>query len=728
MLAVWKHTVKRAYGRLSVILALSLWVLCGGLLASLFHLRGATSDISYTLRALLLPTVLLLPIPALAVFSPHAEDVWLLSRRLRPWEILLGRFGAAGTLLALPMGIFALYPLALSFFGTVNFPSAYLSLLSYLLCLLFLLALLDAFLSLIRHAVVRVILSFAIPLALYLWDPLCGLLPDTAYHVLTAYSPFAMFRACTYGEIYLQGVLYFVSLTALLLAVASIRLGTIQGMWKQPAGKRLCAIVLAVCLLVTIGLNLGAVLLPSQLRLIDVTGEESFTVSGTSKDAVRAIGSEVTLYYLVYGGASNAANDLWRFLQTYGELNDRVTVLIKDTKAEPQFVSRYTADELPDHSILAVGAERSYCISANSLYHYYNADLDLSFSSTEYTYCLNAYQYYTSTGSAGSYESLAVQYGEYLTLSATTTAYFDGDYLVTNALCYVTGDTVPTVYAWSGTGASLDSTLRSYLSARGYFFKDLLSLRTIPADCDLLLLYSPTADLSDTEADSLALYLENGGKCLLATSKDYPELLNLYRVTEAYGLSASTRAHTVCQTVSAAEGEEETYAQSFYASLSSHKASGSFAGRLALITPHAITLKQTDGVTVTSWITSSTAKLLYADTEEYAGEDSYTCGAIAESGETRLIWISSALALGYQGYAASATSASDGNYELIKTALDWAVENRYTTLSISSTALPSSLLNLTDGQASIGTLILTVACPLALALPLLWRWQIRRRR
>ena len=67
--------------------------------------------------------------------------------------------------------------------------------------------------------------------------------------------------------------------------------------------------------------------------------------------------------------------------------------------------------------------------------------------------------------------------------------------------------------------ASLPSNLQSSIEKENITTEslNLLTEGEIPEDCQCLILFGPTADISQNEADIIETYLEQGGKMMLVT-------------------------------------------------------------------------------------------------------------------------------------------------------------------------------------------------------------------
>ena len=108
-----------------------------------------------------------------------------------------------------------------------------------------------------------------------------------------------------------------------------------------------------------------------------------------------------------------------------------------------------------------------------------------------------------------------------------------------SAIQYVTNPDLPTVYYTVGH--------EEYEA--GEFFKDImermnislnplqtLTLEQIPEDSDVLMIYAPTIDFSDSEAEIIKQYMAAGGKAIIVMDYRAGDLKNLNSLVNYYGM------------------------------------------------------------------------------------------------------------------------------------------------------------------------------------------------
>ena len=193
----------------------------------------------------------------------------------------------------------------------------------------------------------------------------------------------------------------------------------------------------------------------------------------------------------------------------------------------------------------------------------------------------------------------------YYTGSASETK-FDGEGQLSSAVNYVTSDVVRKIYQTSGHGeTTLSSTIQDLMDKNNYTLEGLNTVMNpeIPDDCELLLMYAPTSDLTADEKNSVESYLKDGGKMmLLLGDTNSTELPNLASIMKTYGMESQM---------------------------------------VLLLNTHGMTLTdpERDSISTTSFMTTSdNAYAVTEDSQSQAG--SYVLGAVAVEDSSRFTVIS----------------------------------------------------------------------------------------
>lgn len=420
--------------------------------------------------------------------------------------------------------------------------------------------------------------------------------------------------------------------------------------------------VTAIVLAILIVLNILVSLLPTALTKYDITATNLYSITSNTKVVVNALEQDVTIYWIVQ--ADEEDDVIENLLGKYESLSAHISVVKKNPDVFPTFAAQYTSEDVPNNSLIVVCGDKSRYISYNEIYQ---SDVDYS-----------TYSYVSS---------------------------FDGEGAITSAIDYVVSDALPKLYRLEGHGeADLPSEFAAQIEKENMDLASfsLLNTDTIPEDADALLIYAPESDLSQTEAELLEDYLDEGGKLLvIAGPTEGGTLTNLYQVLAHYGVTSADGI--------VVESDREHYAfQQPYILLpeinSSDITDPLLDEKYYAIVPIAQGLTIT-GDAATALLTTSSdsySKAAGFEVETYEKEDGDTDGpfAVAVSVDTgnngQLVWFSSNYFLEdvYNAYSSGA------NLDLTMNALSSLIGEREA-ISIRSKSLSYQYLTISDSSAAL---------------------------
>ena len=720
MFSVYRKELKLYFRTKSTYMILAVLLFATGIFSVVFATMGGLQFVPIYLAPITFATA-----PLLQFFAErrqrrtHFEDSCF-AMGISPLSLTIGRFWATLTVFSIPVLELALLPSILSSVGSISFGNVYTSILGYILLTALILSMEQVLLAILPSTRVGMICAYIPPVAFYLYHFLITLLPlgEISLSLMTSLSPVGLFYAFTYGYFPIADLVAIFAGIALCLTLATLLCKHRRGDFALPARQKTIKVLASVALVVALCLSMGASLVPEQLVNPSVKNTDTFEVVAETKDYLKSLKDNVTIYYLVDGGKKSADIDIQHFLYNLAELSPNLHVEIINTAKNSDFLARYGATELSDQSFVVVSDNRYMLLDNGDLYHYYNADLQASLSPLQYAYYLSAYTEYLQTQSVGQYGENAVSIGQQLYTSKTTIAYFDGCTRLTNAIHYVTSQDVPTAKIY-GSSNAMDASLRSYLISGGYYFEEITTLANLEASCDLLIVHTPKTDITAEDATALQDYLENGGKVFLVTSCYYPDMPNLHSVTKEYGLDILPVKSLVCENDASYyySAELKNY---FLAHIARCDITTDFKGSFVVMSAHAIKMEETapEGVTTFPFLytgeTTGSLILVYDNNEQ--GEESgeqYVCGAVAQKGEGTLLWISAPESLTSTAYSLSA----GGNFSLVYEALNWMTDNTYTGVSVSSTLMTTDGLAIgTDGIVVLGIALILIL-PIAVIIP-----------
>ena len=441
--------------------------------------------------------VLLIIVPVLTMRSMAEEkrqktDQLLMTAPISLWKIVLGKYLAMVTIFLIPMAILCLYPLILLQFGSVSLPMAYTAILGYTLfgaaCLgigLFLSALTES-------QVIAAVLTFGVLFFLNMASGIANVIGASGavasvLNALCIYQPFINF---VQGMFDLTGVLYYVTVIILSLFL------TVQLMQKKHGTYRASMVVFGCVAAVLVNLIAGK--LPSQYLKYDVSDQKLFTTGDQTAEIVKGLDEDITLYLIAQQGSEDAT--LQELLDRYAGLSSHIKVETKDPVLYPNFVSRYTSENLSENSVLVVGQNRSKAVDYYDIYQY---SMD--------------YSTYSSTLSS-----------------------FDGEGQITSAIAYVTAEDMPVVYTLTGHDeAELSTTVTSSIEKENIELKSLslLTEEAVPEDAKAVIIYGAISDISEDEKNKLETYLEQGGQLVMLPGYTDKETPNLDSLLSDYGIA-----------------------------------------------------------------------------------------------------------------------------------------------------------------------------------------------
>jgi ABC-2 type transport system permease protein len=460
-------------------------------------------------------------------------------------------------------------------------------------------------------------------------------------------------------------------------------------------GYSVAAAILVLAIAVAINLFVSAI--PSKYIKLDNTSDSLYTLSDQTENLVAKLDDEVTIYWIVQSGQEDSK--LTTLLERYASLSDKLTIIKKDPDVYPSFAKSYTSGQIYNNSLVVENDQRYRYVSYADIY--------------EYDY---SNYYYT-----GSY-----------------TTSFAGESAITSAIDYVVKDSLPKIYTLSGHGESdLSSSYQSAISKANVETDSLslLSVESVPEDCDLLLINTPQSDISEDELSKLQSYLEAGGHLLLITDPPISDKLeNLEALMAGYGVTAVDGV--------VVEGDQNNYAWGapYYLlpNIKSHTiteplVSGGYYVLLPIAQGLSVSDELPDGVTVDELLTTSDSaysKVAGYNITTYEKEDDDIDGAFAlgvaitdSNSDSRIVWISSGGIVDDQ----TNSQVSGGNQDLFLNAISWMTEQE-DSISIHAKTLSTEYLTISSSQASLLVTVMLVVLPVGCLAIGFVIWFKRRRR
>lgn len=344
--------------------------------------------------------------------------------------------------------------------------------------------------------------------------------------------------------------------------------------------------VIVIAIVVVANMVFGQI--PEKYRNIDVSSTKIYDISDTSKKLLKDLDKKVT--FTVLAEKEKTDDRIKTFLSKYTALSKNMSVKWIDPVLHPSALTDYNAQA---NSIVVdcADTEKNTIISFQDI---------IVMDTSSYYY----------TGNASESE-------------------FDGEGQLTSAVNYVSSDANKKIYRTAGHGeATLSGTVTDLMDKNNYEVEELNMVMTpsVPADCDLLLMYAPTTDLTDDEKKAVRDYLSKGGKVtILLGDTSTTQLPNIASIMKEYGMEM-------------AEGyiadPQRSYQGNYYfifpqLSLPDEMAEGLSTQMVLVTNARGLNMPKAerDTIETNSFMTSS--ENAFAVTEKGQTEGSYTLGAVA---------------------------------------------------------------------------------------------------
>lgn len=346
--------------------------------------------------------------------------------------------------------------------------------------------------------------------------------------------------------------------------------------------------ITAIVIAIVVVVNLIFGQMPEKYRNVDVSSTKIYEITDTSKELLGDLKQEVK--FTILAVKDDTDERIRTFISKYAALSKNITVEWIDPVLHPSALTEYEAEE----NSMIVSCEET------------GKQTTVSFSDI----IVSDMASYYYTGSASESE-------------------FDGEGQLTAAVNYVTSDVQKKIYRTAGHGESaLGTTITDLMEKNNYSVTELNLLMStkIPDDCDLLLMYAPTNDLTEDEKTVVSEFLAGGGKMmLLLGDSGKGSMPNLEAIMKEYGMEIADGY--------IADPQRCYQGNPYYIfpelSVYGDMAKGISSEMVLLINAHGLNLTDAARDTVTTESFMATSDGGYAVTEETQTQGSYTLGAVA---------------------------------------------------------------------------------------------------
>lgn len=191
MSAIYKKELKAVFSNMTGYVFIAFILLVGGIFVTATNFKTGYPNFEYSLSSVSFTFLFVVPILTMRVLAEEKHsrtDQLLYSLPISVNSIVVGKYQAALTVFAIPVGVMAFYPLILSFYGTVSLASAYSGLVGFFFLGAALIAVGVFMSSLTESQVIAAVLSFGAMLIIYLMSSLASLVPAASSASYVAFA------------------------------------------------------------------------------------------------------------------------------------------------------------------------------------------------------------------------------------------------------------------------------------------------------------------------------------------------------------------------------------------------------------------------------------------------------------------------------------------------------------------------------------------------------------
>lgn len=511
MFAIFKREFKSYFqsviGWLFVAAILALY----GLYFYVYNLMQGYPYIYYSLSAITIILLIAVPILTMRSFAEDRKnktDQLTMTAPVSIGKIVFGKYLAMVAVFSIDIVIFAVSPLVLSAFGTVPMGESYISLLAFWLYGCASIAVGMFVSALTESQVIAAVLTFAVLFVSYMMNGITNLISsggNLLTKILNCFDLYAPFGKFSGGCLDITALVYYISVIAILnfLTAQSIQKRRWSMSRKTFSTGVFSASFIAVAMALTVVVNLAAGALPTKVTSIDCSYSKLYSITSDTKEAMKNLSDDVTIYALVSESKKDAQIDA--ILERYEDLSKHIRVEYINPSTKPYFYQDYTETVPTQNSLIVESGKRSKVIDYYDIYHY-ESSMDYS------TY---------------SYSNDLVG--------------FDAEGQLTSAIEYVTmeeGD-LPIIYQITGHDESVIGSEFQTVVEKANMTLDsieLLNEEKVPDDASAIIINAPQKDFNQADAQKVIDYLKEGGKAIIIGAYTDSDMPNFASILDAYGV------------------------------------------------------------------------------------------------------------------------------------------------------------------------------------------------
>ncbi len=509
MSAIYIKELKSYFKSLSGWLFMAAFTFFAGLYFSYYNLQLGSPYVSDTLISLLIIVIFLVPLLTMRSFAEEKKlktDQLLLTLPVRISSIVLGKFLAMATIMALATVVISFSSVILACYGDIPTGETIVSLIAFFFFGCICIAVGMFLSSVTEHQIIAAILTYGVFIFMFLVPSFCQnrFGADSwiarAVGLIDIISPYDMLF---FGIIVFKDVVYILSVIAICILLTCFMVGRNSFRIKSGDKKRVVRNVAGAVILITliIGLNIGAAYLPLNISQIDVTQDKWYTITDETKDMLKGLEEEVTIY--VIGSEETVDETVEFYLDLYQDNSKMVNVEYKPLELYPNFATEKTGTDMEESGMIV--------------------EMGNSYRVVPYADCY-VVEYY---------------YDEYYQPVPNVTG-IDVEGQLTGAIASLLSGVDYKVYFLEGHNElTISESMLSRFRKGGYTVSNLSLLHeaAVPDDAVAVVINGPESDLSTAETDAIGQYIERGGNVIMMASLDIVDTPNYDALMENYGIS-----------------------------------------------------------------------------------------------------------------------------------------------------------------------------------------------
>lgn len=513
MTAIFQKELRSYFKSLSGWLFLAALTFFAGLYFSLNNLLYGSPYISETLANLLIILLFLIPILTMRSFSEEKKfktDQLLLTAPVRVTSIILGKFFAMITMMAIATAIVSLGIILLAIYGSVPVGETIMALIAFFLYGCICIAVGMFLSSVTEHQFIAAILTYGVYIFMILVPSFCQILFGIdswimkVVNVVDIITPFNMMFS---GIVVITDVVYIFSAIFVLLFLTYFMVGKTSFQLSNNGIKNIfkTAIGVVVIIAAVVGINIGVTYLPSEYAQFDMTKDRWYSITDDTKAVLDALDEDVTIY--VIGSKDTIDDGVRLYLDAYKKYSKKIKVEYKSLDLYPTFAEEYTGSYMDESGMIIVKGE-----GENKEYRV-----------VKYGDCYVVEYGYDAYGQLTNYVSGIDIEGQ-----------------ITSAIgSLISGETYTVYFLEGHNEVAVYENLLSRFRKGGYNTANLslLKEKEVPEDAVALVINGPENDLSADEVTAIKKYINTGGNVVMMASLDIMDTPNYDALMEEYGVN-----------------------------------------------------------------------------------------------------------------------------------------------------------------------------------------------